>query len=135
MGPCCHPPLWPIQLNNVSRFITARKRSLRRLCFYRCLSVHRGVSQHALQVSRGSPGPHPGVSRPTPKGVSRPTPRGLQAHTGGDCVCILACTEADTTPHRGRLLPWVVRILLECILVACNITQYNTVRKAFLNLS
>ena len=23
-------------------FITARKRSLRRLCFYRCLSVHRG---------------------------------------------------------------------------------------------
>ena len=60
-----------------------------------------GVSQHALQVSRGwypsmpcrSPGPHPmgklrglawGVSRPTPRGkfrglawgVSRPTPRG-----------------------------------------------------------
>ena len=26
----------------VSNFITARKRSLRRLCFYRCLSVHRG---------------------------------------------------------------------------------------------
>ena len=26
-----------------SRFITARKQSLRRLCFYRCLSVHRGV--------------------------------------------------------------------------------------------
>ena len=24
--------------------ITARKRSLRRLCFHRCLSVHRGVS-------------------------------------------------------------------------------------------
>ena len=23
-------------------FITARKRSLRRLCFYRCLSVHKG---------------------------------------------------------------------------------------------
>ena len=32
--------------------ITARKRSLRRLCFYRCVSVHRGgvLSQHALQV-------------------------------------------------------------------------------------
>ena len=25
-------------------FFTARKRSLRRLCFHRCLSVHRGVS-------------------------------------------------------------------------------------------
>ena len=30
---------------------TARKRSLRRLCFYRCVSVHRALlSQHALQV-------------------------------------------------------------------------------------
>ena len=42
--------------------ITARKRSLRRLCFYMCLSTGGGVvsqhalqvvSQHALQVSRG----------------------------------------------------------------------------------
>ena len=33
-------------------FITARRRSLRRLCFYACLSVHGGgvLSQHALQV-------------------------------------------------------------------------------------
>ena len=32
-------------------FITARKRSLRRLCFYRCLSVHRGgVSVGACMV-------------------------------------------------------------------------------------
>ena len=35
----------------MSRFITARKRSLRRLCFYRCLSVHRGVG--ACVVARG----------------------------------------------------------------------------------
>ena len=75
--------------------ITARKRSLRRLCFYMCLSVHREgvVTQHALQVSRPTPrgswGVWPGgVSRPTPRGgggklrglawggVSRPTPRG-----------------------------------------------------------
>ena len=93
---------------------TAHKWSLRRLCFYTCLSVHGGwypsmpcrgvvsqhalqvVSQHSLQVSRG-------VSRPTPRGevegsgqggspgphlggISRPTPGG---------VCIPACTEAD----------------------------------------
>ena len=87
--------------------ITARKRSLRRLCFYTCLSVHRGggwypsmpcrspggcVSQHALQVSRGVypsmpcrfRGPHPrGNLRGLARGVSRSTPREglLQAHT------------------------------------------------------
>ena len=31
-----------IDLQRHGFFITARKRSLRRLCFYRCLSVHRG---------------------------------------------------------------------------------------------
>ena len=105
---------------------TARKRSLRRLCFYKCLSVHRGVvSQHALQVCRptprgevegsgqgGSPGPDPGgklrgleseVSRPSPRWgmeVSRPTPGGDPGpHPEG--VCIPACTEA----YHPRLLP------------------------------
>ena len=57
------------------KIITARKRSLRRLCFYTCTSVHRGVvSQHALQVSGGvytqgeieRSGWGGGVSRPTP---------------------------------------------------------------------
>ena len=73
-----------LRMRALSRSIfTARKRSLRRLCFYTCLSVHGGgreevcvlsqhalqvVSQHALQqVSRGwypsipcrFPGPHP----------------------------------------------------------------------------
>ena len=87
-------------LNN----ITARKRSLQKLCFYRCLSVHGVVSRSTprgeVEVSGrgglsrptpmgevegsgwGSPGTQPGgvegsgwgVSRPTPKGVSRPTP-------------------------------------------------------------
>ena len=89
------------------------------------------VSQHALQVSGGgSQGPHPGVKlRGLVRGVSRPTPRGgvggLQAHTwgvsrptpGGGCVCIPACTKAEPSPPRGRLLPQAVRILLECILV------------------
>ena len=77
---------------------TARKRSLRRLCFHKCLSVHRGgvcvvsqhtlqvVSQHALQVSRGGsvypsmpcrfPGPHPKGSLWGLAGGG-----GLQAHT------------------------------------------------------
>ena len=41
-----------------SRLFTARKRSLRRLCFHRCLSVHRGVSvsvqgglHHGVEIS------------------------------------------------------------------------------------
>ena len=49
--------------------ITARKRSLRRLCFYTCLSF---CSQG------GSPGPHPGGE------VGRSGPGGLQAHTQGE---------------------------------------------------
>ena len=78
-----------------------RPQSLRRLCFYTCLSVilftGRVVSQHALQqVSGGCLSQHAlQVFRPTPKGelegsvphtggVSMPTPRGsLQAHTRG----------------------------------------------------
>ena len=78
---------------------TARKRILRRLCFYTCVSVHRGlggipaciaggisaclaaglrgrgvVSQHALQVSRPTPrGELRGLARGV---VSRPTPKG-----------------------------------------------------------
>ena len=84
--------------------ITARKRSLQRLCFYTCLSLcPKGggvvskhalhvVSQHALQqrdgipacfAARGCPGPHLGCPGPHlgglqahTRGVSRPTPRG-----------------------------------------------------------
>ena len=103
------------------------------------------VSQHALQISRPTPtgevegsglgglqGPHPGglqahiqgglqahtwggglqahtqgISRPTPRRVSRPTPRwaGVSQHA------------LRQTPPPWLLL-WVIRILLECILVA-----------------
>ena len=80
----------------------------------------RVISQHALQVLGGSPGPHLGglqahtrgglqahtwgVSRPTPGGVSRPTPRGspgphlwvVSRPTPGGCIP--ACTEADPSP-------------------------------------
>ena len=44
--------------NFLAVIFIARKQSLRRLCFYTCQSVHGGgvVSQHALQVSRPTPG-------------------------------------------------------------------------------
>ena len=45
----CHAPGDHCQIGNV---ITARKRSLRRLCFYRCLSVHTGGG-HAWFYSGG----------------------------------------------------------------------------------
>ena len=90
-------------LNNDDTFrrnhvITARKRSLRRLCFYRCVSVHGGVcypsmhcrwypsmpcsrslmggvvSQHALQVSR--PTPKEEVEGDLAGGSPGPHPRG-----------------------------------------------------------
>ena len=82
-----------------STFITTRKRSLRRLCFHRCLSVHGGSAPlHA--------GIHTTLSRPPP-----------QADTP---------TWADT-PSRLRSAWWdavnkrAVRILLECILVSVYI--------------
>ena len=37
-----------VNTNITIRVITARKRSLRRLCFYRCLSVHTGACVVAL---------------------------------------------------------------------------------------
>ena len=81
--------------------IAARKRSLRRLCFYTCLSVLKGgwypsmpcrspggVSQHALQVSRPTPkgeleGSGQGGLQTYTWGVSSPHLEGLQAHTQG----------------------------------------------------
>ena len=94
----------------------------------------RGLAWGGLQAHTqgGFEGLCLGVSRPTPKGgfeesdlqdlqvftwgVSRPTPgEYLQAHTKGGCIP--ACAEANT-PQRPLL--WVVRILLECILVKYN---------------
>ena len=114
---------------------TACKRSLRRLCFYTCLSVHGGgggvccwgglVRGGGLSAPGGSAmgGLLLGVSRPTPRGrdlqactwgVSWPTPGGgLQAHIKGG-VSQHALRQPPPSP---RLLLWVVRILLECILV------------------
>ena len=91
----------PTRNNFFAEFIfTARKWSLRRLCFYTCLSVilftggavshhtFQVVSQHALQQVSGG-----GVVSQHALQVSRPTPRGevegsgqggLQAHTQGE---------------------------------------------------
>ena len=109
---------WNAFLSSVCVRITARKRSLQRLCFYTCLSVilfTGGLQAHNQWGGGGLAG---GVSRPTPrgrwgvwlgrgfqahtqgeagglaKGVSRPTPGGVsRPRLGG---WILACTEADT---------------------------------------
>ena len=92
------------QLNSNVNIITARKRSLRRLCFYTCLSVilftrgggfstptprgevegsgqgvspgsHPGGGRLGGSGHGGSPGPHPGGEvEGSGQGVSRPTP-------------------------------------------------------------
>ena len=72
---------------------------LRRLCFYRCVSVHRGV-------------PGPGGSAPRGCLVS-----GGMPGPGGGWVGIPACTEADPLPREKQPLMRTIRILLECILV------------------
>ena len=73
--------------------ITARKRSLRRLCFHRCLPVHRGggvqaqaqgkVSPQGVSMPRGvclggCPGPGPRGVSAWGRGLS--TPRGVSQH-------------------------------------------------------
>ena len=130
---------------------TARKRSLRRLCFYTCLSVHWGggvvVSQHALQVSRPTSG---GEVKGSGCGVSRPHTQGggweewlggLQAYTQGEVKG--SGWGGSPGPHQGGVYPsmhwgrhplsrwlllWVVRILLECIVVITKfIKQFSLI--------
>ena len=66
--------------------ITVRKRCLRRLCFHRCLSVHRR-----------------GVSRPRPggRGVSRPRPRGILQHALRQTPPQQTATAVDGTHPTG----------------------------------
>ena len=90
---------------NLSIF-TARKRSLRRLCFYRCLSVHmegggmRGCSGGCM-VAPGWGG------------------MGVWLLRGG-CAWLLGGHAWDTTRYGDTINERVVRILLECILVTGN---------------
>ena len=85
----------------IPSIITARKRSLRRFCFHRCLSVHRGglgslsggsLSWEGVSVRETPPGRRPTLDRDPP---DRDTPRQRPPYSNGR----------------------VVRILLECILV------------------
>ena len=86
---------WFVKNLNV---VTARKRSLRTLCFYTCLSLcpQGGGIPACLAVLQahthgggwgvwwgGSPGPHPGGKlRGLARGVSRPRPRGKVEGSG-----------------------------------------------------
>ena len=71
-------------------------------CLQASRPTHMGeVEESGLGVSRPTPGE--GLQAHT-QAVSRPTPRGIPA-----------CTEAD--PSTKWLLLWVLRILMECILV------------------
>ena len=103
-------------------FISARKRSLQRLCFHRCLSVHEGEWVWQTPPSAGIPpwaGTPPGQA---PHQAGTPwagTPAG-QVPPGR----YTPSSWADTSPFPGWYTrPWqtvnkrAVRILLECILV------------------
>ena len=92
------------------RFITARKRSLRRLCFYRCLSVHRGggVLHPGGGFSIGGGSPSRGGS-PSGGGVLHPgggSPSGQCAggtHPTGMHSCF---TEFFTGSENCSLMRW-----------------------------
>ena len=88
---------------------TARKRSLRRVSFYTCLSVHRGWEWYPSMPCR-SPDPHPGrklrglacggLQAHTQGEVEGSSLGGLQAHMGGGVPGtqpggLPACTEVD----------------------------------------
>ena len=92
--------------------ITARKQSVRRLCFHRRLSVHRRVSAFGPgRVSATHTTPHPGQT-PLPLGRHPPgqTPLlGKHPHLGRHPPLSSACW--DTVNKRAVCIP------LECILV------------------
>ena len=105
---------------------------LRRLCFYRCVSVHRGegvVSQHALQVvfqhalqqvSRGVVSQHAlqVVSQHALQQVSgRVSAPGGACSRGGLLPGGSATRVVWRPPKSRQLLLWTLHILLECILV------------------
>ena len=95
----------PLSNNFLGDLITARKRSLQRLCFHRCLSVHgEGVS---VSVWGGL---CPGVSVQGGGSVQGGLPRGS-----------LSRGSLSGRPPKTEIPPYsnerVVHILLECILV------------------
>ena len=117
--------------------ITARKRSLRRLCFYRCLSVHRGGMHdcsrgHAwllrggawllqgcgrcvwlLRGMHGCSGGHEWLLW----GACMVAPGGACVVALGGCAWLLEGCAWDMTRYGDTVNERKVRILLECILV------------------
>ena len=96
--------MW-VEGRNLHKFITALKRSLRRLCFHRCLSVHGGRGWECIKACTGQGG----------------------VCQGGVCPGGAVGPEADTPPEERQISsPWIlrdtvnkrtVRIPLESILV------------------
>ena len=115
-------------MKNSNAIVTTHKGSLRRLCFYTCLFVQRGICRPT--PGGAVEGSGRGVSRPTARGeveesgwgVARPTPRvgdwgvwlegprptpwgvpgphqGVSRPRPGGRGCIPACTEADPPPQ------------------------------------
>ena len=96
-----------------SVLITSRKRSLQRLCFHRCLSVHGGCLPHCMLGCTTSGQTPPWADAPPPQ-VDPPgqTPPLAQCMLGYTHTLPSACW--DTVNKRA------VRIPLECILVENN---------------
>ena len=98
---------WAVAIRLKCLLVTARKCSLQRLYFYKCLSVQRwggipaciaGLQSHTRGEVEGS-----GLG-----GLQAHTRRGLQAHTRGRGYPIIACTEAppqQTTTAVGGMHP------------------------------
>ena len=118
--------------------VTARKRSLRRLCFYRCLSVHRGGACMVTPMggmcgcSRGgmrgcSQGGMSGCSRGhawlLQGGICTVAPRGVCMVAPGGACMVAPGGHAWLQGGHAWFFRWdavnerAVRILLECILV------------------
>ena len=105
-------------------FITARKRSLRRLCFYRCLSFCPGEGTCMV-----APGGRVWLLRG--RGGCMVALGGMHSCSGG-CAWLLlggvcGCSGGghawDTTRYGDTINERAVRILLECILVQDEITH------------
>ena len=140
----------------VTNLLLLSATKLRRLCFYRCLSVHWGgvVSQHAYNRSLGGGGvvsQHTlQVFRPTAKGKVEGIWPGGYMLPGGACSGLGGCLLWGVPAPRGcllwgvsapgeggwwrpphtirRLLLQTVRILLECILVSPMLFAENCLK-------
>ena len=111
---------------------------LRRLCFYRCLSVHGGGGGIPARLAGGIPAC---IAAGLQGGVCSQGGAWSRGVYSGGClvwgvcswgVCsqgevgIPACTEAD--PLERRLLLRTVRIPLECVLVCKNVCDMNNAK-------